>query len=76
MSPCLLVLLIMLSIMEIMTRVTTSPRDVTPMIKMDTISDPGGIFDALRLIAESTPLVAPVATNAVNKKKSAIMIMN
>ena len=45
MSPGFLVLLIMLSTMEIMTSVTTSPRDVIPMIKMDTISDPGGILD-------------------------------
>ena len=45
MSPCLLVLLIMLSTIEIMTRVTTSPRDATPTVSMGIKSEPGGIPD-------------------------------
>lgn len=45
MSPCLLVLLIMLSTIEIMTRVTTSPRDVTAIISMEIKSEAGGLPD-------------------------------
>jgi len=43
MSPCLLVLLIMLSTIEIMTKVTTSPRDVTPIVNIEIKSEPGGM---------------------------------
>ena len=45
MSPCLLVLLIMLSTMEIMIRVTTSPSDVTPIVNMDIRAELGEIPD-------------------------------
>ena len=76
MSPCLLVLLIMLSTIEIMTRVTTSPRDATPTVNMGIKSEPGGIPDTLRLTAKSISAVSWVATNVVRMTKNTIMIMN
>jgi hypothetical protein len=45
MSPCLLVLLIMLSRIDIMTRVTTSPKDVIPIVTMEIKFELGGILD-------------------------------
>jgi hypothetical protein len=43
MSPCLLVLLIMLNTIEIMTKVTTSPREVTPIVNIEIKSELGGM---------------------------------
>jgi hypothetical protein len=51
MSPSFLVLGITLRIIEIMTRVTTSPRDVTAIVTMEIKSEAGWILDMYKLIA-------------------------
>lgn len=59
-----------------MTRVTTSPREVTAIVSMEIKSEAGWILDIYELIGRSKPMVNWVATKVVSIAKIITTVTN